>query len=160
MQGETVLAAELPVPENALLWSMRAWVIGLCRHLDVSCRIERVLAQLGASEATYDLNGFMWALRHGALRTIEINCVCYPEVSLDERMLLDLFALQQQEEHEDAFTLLSGLVTEREAVAASESSQRVALLLAVAGNILPTPSSRRVRNLSEYASVRRAGNLH
>jgi hypothetical protein len=160
MQGKTVPAAELPVPENALLWSMRAWVIGHCRRLDVYGRIEGVLAQLGASEAAHDLNGFMWALRQGALRTIEINCVCHKEVSLDEHTLLDLFAQQQQEDHEDAYTILSGLVTERAAIAASESSQRVALLLAVAGNILCRPSSARVRSLTEYAGARQAGYLH
>ncbi|HTT82581.1 MAG TPA: hypothetical protein VMF67_03790 [Rhizomicrobium sp.] len=160
MQGKTVLAAELPVPESVLLWSMRAWVIGHCRRLDVSSRIERVLAQLGASEAAHDLNGFMWALRQGALRTIEINCVCHPEVSLDEGMLLALFALQQQEDHDDAYTVLSGLVTERAAIAASESSQRVALLFAVAGNSLSTLSFIRVRSLAEHASTRRAGYLH
>lgn len=161
MQREyLVRAGGLPDAENALLWATRAWVIGHCRRVDVTARIEAVLARLGAAEAAHDLNRFMSALRQGALRTIEINCVCHPEVSIDERMLLDVFALQQQEDHDDAYAILSCLLTERASVAACESAQRVGLSLAAAGRDLRCRPSAYVRHLRDYATARPSYLLH
>jgi hypothetical protein len=59
VQQNFVFCADLPDLENALLWSMRAWVIGHCRHADVSAQIEEVLAKLGTAEAAGDLDRFM-----------------------------------------------------------------------------------------------------
>ncbi len=131
--------SELPELENALIWCMRAWVIGHCNHRKVSDGIESVFAALGVASAVADLYGFMRVLSQGARRTVEVNCVCYPDVSADERLLLDVFALQQNEDHEDAYAVMSHLMTERAAMAACDRAQRLALALAAAGRILPAP---------------------
>jgi hypothetical protein len=140
MQPRRMLREELPVLEDVLLWCMRAWVIGRCRGVATGTRIERALARIGLSEACGYLEGFMWALSRGARRTIEIDCVCHPEVSADERMLLAVFALEQQEAHDDAYAILARLLTERAATAACESAQHLALMLSAAGEVLcPLP---------------------
>jgi hypothetical protein len=137
-----MLRAELPALENLLLWCMRAWVIGHCRGVETSARIEQALEQIELPEALGYLDGFMWALSQGARRTIQIDCVCHPEVSADERALLAVFALQQQEEHEDAYAILARMMTERAAIAACDSAQRLALMLSGVGEELCAPPER------------------
>ena len=83
--------------ENALLWAMRAWVIGHSRNVDVATRIERLFESLGAPDAAPHLDGFMRVLSRTANRVLEVNCVCHTAVSVDEASLLSLFALQQKE---------------------------------------------------------------
>ena len=102
----------------------------------------------------------MWALSQRTRRTIEVNCVCYPDVSADERLLLDAFALQQQENHEDAYAILNHLMMERAAVIASDRAHRLALALAGAGRVLPVPRHGRVPHLNAYADVAGSRYLH
>lgn len=113
----------LPVAENALLWCMRAWVVGLHRDIDAERRIEDVLDRLGAPGAAGCLSGFMWALRHGAVRTIGVECACQPRVSADERALLGVFALAQEGQSLEAMLALRGLVSAPAARAAWLSAE-------------------------------------
>ena len=138
MHNEPLLTENLPDAERALLWVMRAWVIGHCRDEDVSERIAAMLAKLGARGSLVHLDRFMAALCRGAMRQIDVNCVCNPKVSHDERLLLDVFALQQQERHDDAYALLRSLVTEGAAIIAGDSAQSLGLSLAAGGTLLPT----------------------
>ena len=50
-QLDSTRCSELPELENALLWCMRAWVIGHCHHRNVAGRIETVFVELGAAWA-------------------------------------------------------------------------------------------------------------
>lgn len=160
MQLDRNRCSELPELENALLWCMRAWVIGHCNHRKVSDRMASIFAKLGAAGAVSDLDGLMWALSQGARRTIEVNCVCYSEVSADERMLLDAFALEQQEDHEDAYAILIHLMTERAAAIACDHAHRLALSLAAAGRLLSLPQHGCALGMSTCANVARSGYLH
>jgi hypothetical protein len=81
-------------------------------------------------------------------------------VSADKRLLLNVFAHQQQENHDDACAILAKLVIEQAGVAACENAQRLVLSLAAAGKTLHTPPSAVVPNLSDYASARRSRYLH
>jgi hypothetical protein len=81
--------------EPALLWSMRAWVVGFTRQIITSDRIDRLWTDLAAPEAARHLNQMMRALASGATRTLEIHCVCNTEISEDEVTLLTLM-LQPQ----------------------------------------------------------------
>jgi hypothetical protein len=159
-QSDHSRSSELPELENALLWCMRAWVIGHCNHRKVADRIETVLGALGAAAAVADLDGFMRALSQGARRRIEVNCVCYQDVSDDERLLLDAFALQQQEDHEDAYAILAHFMAERAVVVACEHAQRLALVLAAAGRVLTTPRPRGARNVNANPGVAGSAYLH
>src|SRR5260221_2505527 len=103
--------ASLPYLEQQLLWSMRAWVIGYCRGLPVAERLEEAFAGIGAAEAATHLYGFMWALGHGARRLLAVDCVCRPQVSEDERRLLDILALHQAGRSLEARLLPRSLAT-------------------------------------------------
>ena len=132
--------ANLSMAEGTLLWSMRTWVIGLARpDVDVSARIEAAFADLRAPGATPFLDGFMWALRHGAVRTIGVDCPCQARVDPDERALLDVFALAQNGNGMEAVLLLRGMVTPAAARTALASAERVAERLAQAGTRLTNP---------------------
>ncbi len=137
------LRSNLTTLENALLWTMRAWVIGHCQRVDVAHRIETVFDQLGAPEAAASLGGFMSALSQGAKRVLEVNCVCCPDVSEDEAALLRVVALQQEEAHEEAFAVLSDMTVERATASACDNGYRLILALNSAGHTLPRHSLSR-----------------
>jgi hypothetical protein len=130
------LRDNLPALEKALLWTMRAWVLGHCRRQPVEERIQTVFDYLKASEGAFHLEHFMQALSRGALRNLEVNCVCHEAVSMDEAALLEIFALQQREQHEEAFEKLASMTTEFAAMAGCDHANRAALALAEAGQIL------------------------
>lgn len=129
--------AELPEPERVLLWSMRVWVIGHCRQQSVSARIAAALGAHGLEHALPELDAFMGALSRGASRPIELLCLCRAEVSDDERLLLDAFALCQQDEADDAQTALCTFLTEHAATYAVRKAEAVALDFLDAGASLP-----------------------
>lgn len=139
MSHDPRLFALLPAPERALLWCLRAWVIGHCEGRSVSHHVTAVLARFGAEEALGELDGFMDVLGRGARRTININCICYDEVSDDERALLDVFAFEQRHDHRSAGAAVAGLVTRRAAPLACDRAGRLMLAFMAAGNVLAAP---------------------
>lgn len=76
---------------------MRVWVAGLHCPIGARRRIADMLARLDAPDAAPHLKGFMRALRHGATRTVGVECPCRHRVSEDERALLDVFGLAQED---------------------------------------------------------------
>jgi len=138
LSPKPALCEALPMLDNALLWTMRAWVIGHCRNRDTAERINAVFGKLGAATATGHLGGFMTVLSRGAVRSLEINCVCHPAVSDDEATLLEIVSLQQHERHEEAYERLVGMTTEAAAVAGCDQANRLALALIEAGRVLAT----------------------
>lgn len=115
---------------------MRAWVIGFCRGLPVEDRLEEAFAGIGAPEAATHLYGFMWALGHGARRLLAVDCVCRPQVSEDERRLLDVLALHRAGRSLEAVLLLRSLATPDAVLAAGDSAARLGAALAAAGRFL------------------------
>ena len=147
--GETAL----PALENALLWSMRAWVIGHCRSVDVTDRIDQVFVQFRAPTAARYLDAFMQTLCRGATRTLEVNCVCNPDVSADESALLDVYALQQAGYEEEARALLGRMTIRQAAAAGCDYAARLVLALNVAGHSLPRmPAALRRHAFVHYAT--------
>lgn len=133
--------ADLPEAERTLLWSMRVWVIGHCRQQEVSTRIAAALGELGVERSLADLESFMVALSRGASRPIALLCLCRTEVSADERLLLDAFALLQQDEADDAQILLCSFLTERAATIAIRSAEALAQEFFDAGaSLQPDPT--------------------
>jgi hypothetical protein len=145
------LCEALPTLENALLWTMRAWVIGRCYNRDTAGRIDDVFHKLGVAAGARHLDGFMTALSRGALRSLEVNCVCHPAVSDDEAALLEIFALQQQERHEGAFEVLAAMATEVTAIDGCDSANRLVIALGEAGHdlALRLPASNRFAPLPQ-----------
>ena len=132
--------ASLSLSERTLLWSMRVWVAGLVRpELAAADQMAAALADLRAAHATAYLDGFMWALRHGATRTIGIDCPCQPGLDADERALLDVFALAQHGGGMEAAMLLRAMVSPAASRAALDSAERLGRALAAAGAILVLP---------------------
>lgn len=101
---------ELPLPETAVLWAMRAWVIGGRRNRRVAPYIGPVFAELGAPEAASLLYELMHAITYWACRTLAVHCPCYPAVSEDEQTLLDVLALTQERQGFERLLLLRTLV--------------------------------------------------
>jgi len=137
----------LPHLEQLLLYLIRAWVIGFCRGLPIAERLDEVFAMIGAPEAAAHLYGFMWAVGHGARRLLAVDCVCRPEVSEDERRLLDVLALAQAGRSLEAVLLLRSLITPPAALAAGDSASRLGQALAAAGRTL----SPRTLQTTRYA---------
>lgn len=130
---------DLPGLDHALLWTMRAWVLGQCRKRETEDQIRQVFQTLGTPDGDRQLDRFMRALSHGARRSLEVNCVCNPLFSEDEARLIGIFRLQQQERHEEAFEALSALTAEFAAIAGCDSANRIALALAECGQVFTDP---------------------
>jgi hypothetical protein len=137
----------LPVLDNALLWTMQAWVVGHCRDAEVVGRIADVYAELGAPEAAGYLDGFMWVLSQGATRLLAVNCTCCDTVSADERALLDVFALLQEGREEESLALLGTMVLPGAALAARSSAIRLIWALKEAGHMLPDSAATLRRHM-------------
>ncbi|APH53265.1 Hypothetical protein GbCGDNIH9_0043 [Granulibacter bethesdensis] len=131
---------ELPMVEHALLWTMRAWAIGVSRRVNTSAAIQEVYQRLGIPAAALHLDGFMWALCRGARRQLDVNCVCQTVVSQDEALLLDVLALAQEQRYE-AMTVLSGMTKPEAAIAGCESAGQLMHLLNKVGHVMPRASA-------------------
>jgi hypothetical protein len=126
----------LPFLDGVLLWTMRAWVLGIREKIPVEEQIQDAFGKLGAPDATGPLFGFMWCLGHGALRALDVHCVCVPDVGSDERCLIDILALTQQARRFEALLLLRSLIRPKAAIAARDAAGSVAASLTAAGRIL------------------------
>jgi hypothetical protein len=126
----------LPHLDGVLLWTMRAWVVGITEKIPVEEQIQDAFAKIGAPDASGQLFGFMWVLSHGARRMLNVDCVCKQHVSTDERCLLDILALSQQGRSFEALLLLRSMVSAGAATAAHDGAARVTAALTAAGRIL------------------------
>ena len=135
----------LPIAESTVLWSMRAWIVGSRHSIEDERRIARVLARLGARDASEYLFGFMFALLHGAVRPMQVSCPCHPRVGADEQALLSVFALAQEDQSFEALLTLRGFVTPAAAEAAYRSAQGVVGALLRSGRWLAPPPSDAAR---------------
>lgn len=127
--------------EQAVLWSMRVWVMGLHHDIAAPSRIHEMMEQMGAGGAARHLHGFMSALGHGATRRIAIHCTCHDRVEADERLLLDALCFAQQSQQFKALLLLRGVATNSAARTALRSAQALGTELALAGCFLQAPNA-------------------
>lgn len=128
--------AALPPEQGVLLWSMRAWVLGLARATSMEARIQGAFAGMDAADAAPGLSGFMACVDDGGIRTIDVRRMCDPAVSADERLLLDVFRLVQDGEAAQAARVLRGMVGPSSIAAALHRAEDVASALADAGHRL------------------------
>lgn len=126
--------------ERTVLWCIRACVIGHSGHARYMKKIQTIFFRLDIDDAIPDLHGFMMTLARGARRMIDVNCVCFPQVSADERALLDAFAFQQREEYEEAFDILLALMSDAAAPDACDYLTRLALAFSTAGFVCDRPN--------------------
>jgi len=131
-----------PMPGSELLWSMRTWVTGTCREVPVEAQIRAVLETIAAPPAADMLFGFMWAIGHGTLGKLTIASVCEPRIGPDERLLLDVLALYQDERNLEAMMLLRSILPPLAALAARDSAERLATILGASGPGLPCRGCR------------------
>ena len=142
----TQSAAGISRQERILLWTMRAWVIGITQKIPVEEQIQDAFNRIGAPDATGQLYGFMWILSQGASRMLNVDCVCQTRISRDERLLLDVLALSQHKRTFEAMVMLRSLVRRGSAVAAAESAFKVMSSLSEAGFTLPVRSMETTRH--------------
>jgi hypothetical protein len=142
----TLSGAAISRQEGILLWSMRAWVIGITQKIPVEEQIQDAFNRIGAPDATGQLSGFMWILSQGANRMLNVDCVCQNSISRDERILLDILALSQHKRTFEAMVMLRSLVRRSSAVAAAESAVKVMSSLSAAKFTLPVRSMETTRH--------------
>jgi hypothetical protein len=120
--------------ERVMLWTMRAWVIGITQKIPVEEQIQDAFRRIGATEQLY---GFMWILSQGACRMLDVDCVCAKMISGDERALLDILALSQHGRTFEAMILLRTMVKSIRALAVADCAGEIARTLSAAGFLLP-----------------------
>jgi hypothetical protein len=120
---------ELAWLEGTILAALRTWVLASKRGVAADSAIQAMFANLRATEASDHLDRFMRGLSKGCTRMIQVYCTCEPELSPDEVLLLDMFALLQEDRHEAATDLLQRIVTPAAAYSASGDALAIVQLL-------------------------------
>jgi hypothetical protein len=133
-------AQHKPKPGGEVLWSIRAWVIGMCCSIPVERRIITVLNRVAGRHATHSLFGFMTAVTSGAQRTISISCMCNSEINRDELALLNILSLYQRDRNLEAMVLLRSLVSAPAAAQVRQSGEEFSRILLASGHWLAPPS--------------------
>lgn len=131
----------MPVESAVLLWCMRVSMVEMQKPVDAEIRTHRVLEALGVAEAAPYVEGLMFAVGHGATRTVAVQCVCQPSISADEQALLDAVALAQESRLFEALLSLRGFLSPDGARAALHSAEKIGVMFARAGRFLDSPSS-------------------
>ena len=126
--------------ENLMLWSMRAWVLDRFHGIALAEEIEEAMDAIGAPGAMRPLDAMMGALNGGAVRLIEVNCVCCEEVSPDELALLECLALAQRDRPAEAARRLAGLAMPHTLEECARAILPLARQLRRAGHDLPLPA--------------------
>ena len=129
-----------PKAGGEVLWSMRAWVIGVCCSIPVERRITKVLSKIAGPQAAQSLFGFMMAVTSGAQRKISISCMCNEEINRDEQVLMDILSLYQRDRHVEAMMLLRSIVTAQAAISSREYGEEFSRLLHASNHWLAPPS--------------------
>ncbi|MBS0643409.1 MAG: hypothetical protein U1E70_06965 [Acetobacteraceae bacterium] len=122
--------------EGTILAAIRTWVLGCKRGVSAERPLQILFGNLRAFPAAEHLDHFMQALNGGCTRMIEVCCTCEPMLSGDEMLLLDMFALMQEERHEAATDLLARFVTATAAHDASGHALAIVQVLREAGHAL------------------------
>jgi len=136
--------AALPFAERLMLWTMRAWVMGVHRGNPTTTQIEAAFAKAGVQEAAEDLERFMVTFARGASRQIAVDCICKQQVSADERRLLDILSCHQHGRALDALALLRSMMHPRQAAAASWEAGKLADRIKAVGYLLdPAEADRK-----------------
>lgn len=128
--------AALASAPGAILWSMRAWVLGLLRDVDMGPRIRSAMAGVDAADAGPGLVGFMETLDVGGIRAIDVETMCNPRLSADERLLLGVFASVAAGRTAEAARVLRGMVGPRSVAPVLERVEDVVAALVEAGHSL------------------------
>jgi len=120
-------------PQDAVLWCLRLWVIGLRPP------VADLLGRLGAADAVAGFDAFMEIVSRGALRPIGVNCIRRTLVSADERALLEVLGLAQHGRRFEALLRLRELVAPEAGQAALAQAEATGRALSRAGCFLETP---------------------
>jgi hypothetical protein len=140
-----VLVSRLPLPERLVLWTIRVWVIGLKRRIDVTEPIRAAFGKQGVPEAACLIEGLMSVVACGACRPLTVECVCHDAISDDERRLLAAAALHQDGRGFEARFLLRTILSPGASRGAGEILDRLGRMLAGAGLRLLRPPPRTER---------------
>jgi hypothetical protein len=88
-------ASDLPTAECVLLLAIRWWVEDYCAGADPMPRLREALDKAGAHDAAFSIDGLMTSLAHVTRRRLSIHCPRCPDLSNDERRLLEAASLTQ-----------------------------------------------------------------
>lgn len=88
-------AADLEPPERALLIAVRWWVADFRQGEDPLPRLCRVMDVAGAHDAAFSVDRLMAVLVRSARQSITIHCPHCPDLSEDEKHVLNVASLVQ-----------------------------------------------------------------
>jgi hypothetical protein len=123
----------LPYPERLLLWSLRAWVVGMRQRLDALVPIRSAFDQADAPAAAELVDALMSVIACGATRVLTVECVCHKGASEDESRLLVPATLHQAGRGREARFVLRDMLAPAASGDASELLDRIGSALATAG---------------------------
>jgi hypothetical protein len=131
--GRPILASQLPLPDRLLLWTVRAWVIGLKERRDTREPIQVAFGKFNIPEAADLLDTLMSVVACGAARPLIVECVCHEVVSEDEGHLLAAAALHQDGRGLEARFMLRTMLSPKASADAGQILDRLGAIFAVAG---------------------------
>lgn len=135
--AEAGTTAELSLPEQLLVWGMRAWVAHFKQGRPPCAGYARAFALAGTASAAVHLDQLLSLLAAGAVRGIDVRCPPCPSLSPDEALLLDAVARLQHEPVPALPESLCALMTATAARAATAPLIRLSVALLAAGHHLP-----------------------
>lgn len=128
-----ILVSQLPLPGRLLLWTVRAWVIGLKERRDTREPIQAAFAMFNIPDAADLVDALMCIVARGAARLLTVECVCDKTVSEDERSLLAAAALHQDGRGLEARFMLRTMLSPHASGDAGQILDGLGAVFAVAG---------------------------
>ena len=146
---------ELPRAETLIVWAMRVWVVGVRNRISVEEILRGAFARYEIPAALSPLDNMMAQMAGGAVRKIDIACVCQNRISADEQSIIDVIALYQSGDTLETPLILRSFLTAGAAEAVAEPAARFAHILSQAGLRLGM-SQLRTRRHALITAPRRA----
>ncbi|WP_284947202.1 hypothetical protein [Acidisoma cladoniae] len=144
-QAEARDRGHLPPAESVLLLAIRVEVEGLRTGVDRRSHVRAILDMLACPNADRALLDFIGSLAApgAAARALAISGVSSPVITPDERLLIDVIALQQQGRSLESMIMLRAIWLDDVAVLSiQETAGRLAVLLRRAGQQLLAPEDQ------------------
>lgn len=126
---------------RVLLWAMRAWVVCVRARALPALPVLDAFRRMGVPSAAALLDEALVAVARPALRPLSVHCPCCPDISGDERLLLDVAAAAQHGDREVGLSLLADLLDPTSARRALDSFTAFGSVVALAGLLLPPPDT-------------------
>ncbi len=91
---------KMPFAEQFLLWALREWVYAYIGKYDRHELLSEGFGHLELDDSYLALDEFLGILSTSSMHKIEVRCPKCPSVSLDEQLIVGMFAAHQRSDHD------------------------------------------------------------